>query len=184
MLLLHSEWDQKSYISIIPVSISLARINIFIDYFCFHRNLGNHSQTNEGGSRSSLDTLLTYLVQHVLAPQFLPIKVELMSRFVKFFKSLLESTSFEMCLMAKIACSDVRSITKKNLSFIEANTELNPHFASPSEIKYSYVPQKVPRNQEWRFNLLLDLLNERRQLDACMKNTEIITHMIDSLCYS
>ena len=126
----------------------------------------------------------TYLVQHVLAPQFLPTKVELMSRFVKFFKSLKQSASFEVCLLAKIAYADARSTTRKNLILIENETGLDPLNVSPCEVKNAFVPCQVPRNQEWRLNLLIDFLNERREIDACLKNTEIITHMIDSLCYS
>ena len=126
----------------------------------------------------------TYLVQNVLAPEFLPTKVELMSRFVKFFRSLSDSASFEVSLLAKIAYSDARSTTRRNLTLIEHETRLDPLNVSPNEVKNAVVLCQVPRNQEWRLHLLTNLLNERRELDSSMKNTEIISHMIDCLCNS
>ena len=103
----------------------------------------------------------TYLVQNVLAPEFLPVKTELMSRYINFYKNISTSDCFELCLLAKIASKDVRSTTKRNLSLIEQETSLDPFVASPQEVKSSVKLCEVPRNQDWRFNLLQNLLNER-----------------------
>ena len=125
-----------------------------------------------------------YLVQNVLAPEFLPIKTELMSRYTNFYRSVSTSASFELCLLSKIVCKDVRSTTKRNLSFIEHETSLDPCTASPQEVKSSVIPNEVPRNQHWRLNLLQNLLDERREKNSLMEDTKIISHMIDSLCSS
>ena len=126
----------------------------------------------------------TYLVQNVLAPEFLPIKTELMSRYTNFYRSVSTSASFELCLLSKIVCKDVRSTTKRNLSFIEHETSLGSCTASPQEVKSSVIPNEVPRNQHWRLNLLQNLLDERREKNSLMQDTKIISHMIDSLCSS
>ena len=126
----------------------------------------------------------TYLVENVLASEFFPTKTELMSRYVNFHRNISTSASFELCLLAKIVTNDVRSTTRKNLSVIELETSLDPSLASPQEVKSSVKPCEIPRNQDWRFNLLQNLLNERREMDSLMLDTKIISHMIDSLCSS
>ena len=52
----------------------------------------------------------TYLVEHLLAVNFLPVKSELMSRYVKFLDSLLNNKSSEVQFLVKTALSDVRRL--------------------------------------------------------------------------
>ena len=47
----------------------------------------------------------TYLVEHLLAVNFLPVKSELMSRYVKFLDSLLNNKSSEVQFLVKTALS-------------------------------------------------------------------------------
>ena len=128
----------------------------------------------------------TYLVQNVLAPEHLPIRTELMSRFVTFYKRLTTCPSYEVNFLAKIVLNDVRSTTKKNLSLIEKESCLDPLSASPQVVKcaVSLSVNDVPRNQEWRLRLLKNLLEERRLKESTLQNTEIISGLIDSLCSS
>ena len=63
-----------------------------------------------------------YLVQNVLADEFLPIETELMARYVKFYESLTNSQSFEVKVLSQIAVQDKRSTTSRNISLIEKKT--------------------------------------------------------------
>ena len=55
----------------------------------------------------------TYIVENLLAKNFLPVKTEIMSRFVKFYSSLLKSPSLEVQMMAKSVINDKGSHQKK-----------------------------------------------------------------------
>ena len=126
----------------------------------------------------------TYLVEKVLAPEFLPTKVGLMSRFAKFFRSVSESPSLEISVLAKIVYSDVRSTTSKNMLFIKRETGLDPFYVSMQDISNSVKPAEVPKNDEWRIEYLKKLLQERRELEVVLEDTKIISLLIDSLCSS
>ena len=126
----------------------------------------------------------TYLVQNVLAPEFLPVKTELMARYANFYRNISNSACFELCLLAKTVSMDVRSTTRRNLSLIENETSLDPCIASPQEVKSSVKLCETPRNQDWRVNQLQTLLMERREKNSIMEDTSINSHMNDSLCSS
>ena len=50
----------------------------------------------------------TYIVEKILASNFLPVKTELMARYVKFYQNLTDCNSLEISVLAKIVRSDVR----------------------------------------------------------------------------
>ena len=86
--------------------------------------------------------------KHLLAAKnFLPVKTEIMSRFVKFYSSLLKSPSLEVQMMAKSVINDKRSVTAKNLEHIKDVTGLdNSNFTANDVRNYSGVTP-VPINQ-------------------------------------
>ena len=51
----------------------------------------------------------TYIVENILAPNFLPVKTELMARFVKFYQNLVKSNSLEITLLAGIVSNDINT---------------------------------------------------------------------------
>ena len=126
----------------------------------------------------------TFLVENLLAVNFVPIKTEIMARYGKFFTSLRKCKSPEVRQMAEIVRQDVRSTTGKNLTRIRRKTGVNT-VTVPSMIVRETVPRaEVPVYQEWRLSLLETLLKQRREMDAQMVDTSLISDMIDSLCSS
>ena len=53
-------------------------------------------------------------------------RVDILSRFVKFFNSLRQSASYEVQVLARLVARDVQSVNGKNLSLIGEITNLNP----------------------------------------------------------
>ena len=68
----------------------------------------------------------TYLVQQVLCCGHTSARVEILSRYVKFFHSLRNSASKEVQVMARLMARDMQSTTGKNLQYISESTGLNP----------------------------------------------------------
>ena len=59
-----------------------------------------------------------YLVQQVLAPGLTSAKVEILSRFVTFFRSLREAPSHEVRTAAFLTARDLRTVTGRNVSLV------------------------------------------------------------------
>ena len=79
----------------------------------------------------------TYLVDNLLGINHLSVKKQLLSRYIKFFKGLLKSKSNEVKLLANIVARDVRSVTRRNLNFIEKETGLDPWISNSIDIRDS-----------------------------------------------
>ena len=60
----------------------------------------------------------TYLVQTVLAPHVTSLRVNILTRFRGFFRSPLDSPSWEVVVVARLAARDVRSTVGSNLRMI------------------------------------------------------------------
>ena len=120
----------------------------------------------------------TYLVEHLLAVNFLPVKSELMSRYVKFLDSLLNNKSSEVQFLVKTALSDVRSTTSKNLLLIQQESGLK---VSSSCIRGAMKIAEIPEKQ---LPLLVKLLERRRVMEVDLMCTKEISGVIDSLCSS
>ena len=86
--------------------------------------------------------------------------------------------------MSKIAASDIRSVTSRNVFNIKNEFNFNPWLATSGLVQKSYKYYKVPEADNWRLPLLTSLLTERQEMDACGDSTEIISGLIDSPCYS
>ena len=126
----------------------------------------------------------TFLVENLLAVDFIPVRVQLMSRFVKFFRQLLKCDSREIMVVANIVARDVRSTTGFNVAMLERETGLSPWDVSPARFKEAFPPVPVPEQDEWRVPYLGKLLKERYIMENNMQDTDMITELIDSLCTS
>ena len=76
-----------------------------------------------------------YFVNNLLAVGFTSIRVKVISRYIKFFRSLLKSSSKEVQLVANISAHDKSSNTGGNLARIAEETGLNPWTAHPSKVR-------------------------------------------------
>ena len=115
---------------------------------------------------------------------FVPIQTELLSRYVKFFKSLQLSHSPEIQCLAKVVQCDVRSTTQKNISLIKEMSGLDPLSTSPYLVKTAIKVSVIPESDLWRPALLNMLLTRRKEMEVSLMKTEAIQSMIDSLCSS
>ena len=57
----------------------------------------------------------TYILQQMLCCGFSSARVDILSRYVKFFHSLRNSACYEVRVMSRLAASDVQSVTGKNV---------------------------------------------------------------------
>ena len=127
-----------------------------------------------------------YFVNNFLAPGFIPIRIKIISRYVKFFQSLLRSASKEVRLIAQIVAQDRSSTTGSNLAKIKEETKLNPWSASPFHVKQVLLEREpqVPEQDLWRLPYLAKLLDERHNMKLELLDTKAIDNLINSLCSS
>ena len=128
----------------------------------------------------------TYLLQSVLASHSISLRVRLLSRFLKFFQSLLSSPSKEVSVAARIAARDIRTNLGSNLDIIKRESKLDPWESDRQSVQTALhfaELKEIPKEDEWRCEYLGKLLNERLQHSyEGNKNeeSEIMT-LIDSL---
>ena len=114
---------------------------------------------------------------------------DLLNRYVGFYRSLLNSPSMEVRILARIAVKDVRTTTARNLILLEMETGGLTWVASPMSIRRRLLKtDTVPEVAGWRLPYLGKLLEERDQLvyqgrEDC-EEVELLQSLIDSLCSS
>ena len=124
----------------------------------------------------------TYLVDNLLAANFVSTRRQILGRYVKFFKGLLSSRSKEVVLVANIVARDKASVTGRNLEMLREETGLNPWSATPAQIRESLPKAEVPQQDRYRLGLLEKYLSTRKLLESDMGDTKDISGLIDSLC--
>ena len=107
-----------------------------------------------------LDTY-TYLVENTLAENFVSLKKQVYSRFIKFFQNLFCSSSKEVRHLARIVSRDPRSTLYRNIQHIEQISGLSPWNFSNWRILKKIENAMVPPNNECRMALLMKLLSTR-----------------------
>ena len=127
-----------------------------------------------------------YFVNNMLASGFVSIRTKLLSRYVKFFKSLVNSSSVEIRLLANIVSQDRSSTTGMNLAKLANETNLNPWTATPAMIREALheTDQTVPPTDTWRLPYLEKLLKLRYEMELSLQDTKLISQTIGSLCSS
>ena len=128
-----------------------------------------------------LDTC-TYLVENTLAENFISLKKQVYSRFIKFFQNLFCSSSKEVRHLARIVSRDPRSTLYRNIQHIEQISGLSPWDFSNWRILKKIENAVVPENNEWRMSFLKKLLSIRLQKASLLEDTSQLTEMINSLC--
>ena len=120
----------------------------------------------------------TYIVENVLAANFVSLRHQAYARYVSFFQGMFKSSSKEVRHLVRIVARDVRSVTSRNVKLIESVSGLSPWDYSKWRIK-----EKLTKtNNEWRVGLLVKLLTLRQNKQASFEDTTQVDGMIDSLC--
>ena len=109
----------------------------------------------------------TYLLQQVLAPGIISLRVNLLMRFRTFFRSLLESPSPEVQVAVRLAARDVRSSVGSNLALLRKESGgLDPWTVAPGQLRTALLKKEeaaIPARDAWRIPYLRRLLAERLQ---------------------
>jgi len=105
-------------------------------------------------------------------------RVDILGRYLGFYRSLLSSPSREVTILARIVAKDIRSTTAKNLRLLELETDGMTWSASNPAVK-----KKLLQNGS-----LGGLLEQRDQLRYAGQEdhaqVELIQSLVDSLCSS
>ena len=114
------------------------------------------------------------------------IRTKIMSRYVKYFQSLLASDCAELAVVANIAGRDRSSTTGINLYKLEQETGLNPWVATPAQVREVLLEkeQEVPVVDQWRVPTLERFLERRHEVELAVGDTTEVQELIDSLCSS
>ena len=124
----------------------------------------------------------TYVVENCLAKTAVPLRKQICSRYVNFFKNLFSSSSKEVRHLANIVSRDARSVVFRNIEYIENISGVSPWRSTSKETLRKIENVPTPPNNEWRMKLLLKLLENRRKMSESFENTTRISEMINSLC--
>ena len=108
----------------------------------------------------------TFFLHNLLSCGFSSARVDILTRFVKFYHSLRHSPCYEVQVLSRLFGRDVRSTTGKNLKLIKEETDLNPWSCSPSKLKTALIEREwvdVPPIDRWRLPYLCTLLAKKRE---------------------
>ena len=110
----------------------------------------------------------------------------MLSRYVKFVRSLLNHESPEVATVANCLVMDRGSTTGVNVYKLERETGLDIRSVTPAKVKQVLLEnqQLTPPVDQWRLPLLERLLAERREMEVNVEDTKDISSLIDSLCIS
>ena len=125
-----------------------------------------------------------YLIESV--SQCLHPKVMLESRFVTFFRSLVNSNKFNVRFLARLCQDDQRTVMGRTLrSLVRQCSTTGVECLTATLVKRKCCYFSPPESQEWRGPLLRELIKIRDgQLEAQNLDMEETNLMIDHLCLS
>jgi hypothetical protein len=87
-----------------------------------------------------------------------------MAMYAGFFGRLRTSVVREVRMMATFCLSDMRTTTAKNIFRICDEFKLTIHSISPQSVKEAYQPHTVLPDDQWKLEVLREMLEERQKL--------------------
>ena len=125
-------------------------------------------------------------MQQLLCCGFTSARVDILSRFVKFFHGLRSSASHEVQVLSRLLARDRQSVTGKNLLLVQELSGINPWTATPGRLKAALQSEEVvdvPALDRWRLSYLSSLLRQRGEAHylALEDDEQRITDLINSL---
>ena len=125
-----------------------------------------------------------YFVEQVLAKDFSSVQKRILMQYVSFLQRLGKSVSSEVRILSRIVASDVQSVTGKNCQSMRNEFNLDPWTKPVNLFTKEYMMYQIPAQDTWRPALLMSLLREKYDMDVTGEDSETITELIESLCYS
>ena len=103
-----------------------------------------------------------YLLEPLM--QSLHLKTMILSRFVSFHKSLVESSKFPVRFLARLQEKDMKTVLGKNLAKISdlCNTDIQD--LTSSIVKRNIKYREVPDSEKWRVGLAQELISMRESV--------------------
>ena len=126
----------------------------------------------------------TFLVENVLAKELSSVRRNLLTRYTVFCKNILNKSSMEVRLLARIAVADIRSNTGKNICKISKEIGNDALQVSKYQVGEALVRSDVPVEDTWKIPLLTRLLKDRQQLRVDCLDTEPVDELIEVVCTS
>ena len=128
----------------------------------------------------------TYILQQLLNRGYTSARVDMLTRFAKFFHGLRCSASHEVQVLSRFVARDIQSVTGQNLRLIHEVSQLNPWSASYRKLKERLVDAEqveVPAQDRWRLPYHCSLLSQRGMAHNMAMDDEeqTLTDLIDSL---
>ena len=126
----------------------------------------------------------TYILQKLLNCGYTSARVDMLTRFAKFFHGLRCSASHEVQVLSRFVARDIQS--GQNLSLIHEVSQFNRWSASFRKLKERLVDAEqveVPAQDRWRLPYLCSLLSQRGMAHNMAMDDEeqTLTDLIDSL---
>ena len=128
----------------------------------------------------------TYLLQNVLAPGSVSLRVRLLTQSLGFFHGLLSSPSKEAAVAARLSARDLRTNLGSNLALIREETNLDPWETDKATIQAALQFaewREIPHGDEWRCEYLWKLLNQKLGFyyDGKVDEEKMTLELINSL---
>ena len=124
-----------------------------------------------------------YYVDNLLACGYSTIRQQVLSRYVKFFRTLLKSPCKEVAVVARIVGRDASTNTGRNILNLSLETRLCPRTSPLSQFRdVLSAPVPVPPGQDWTISLLKNYLSIRKKHQTACEDTSYIDGLLDSLC--
>ena len=130
-----------------------------------------------------------YLVQQVLAWGTSSARVDIMSRYCKFFRGLRNSPCREVSVLSNLVARDRRSDTGSNVQLVMATSGCDVWSDSPGKVRASLLEDEavvVENCDKWRIPYLGTLLEHRQEWQYLGSDDEVenIQNLLDSLFLS
>ena len=107
---------------------------------------------------------LTYFVEGHFAAGQTSLRNQVLSRYSGFFRNLLQSSSREVRILARIVSSDPRSTTCVNLRYLQRLTGLDqPQMYSSARVRLALPVKDVPELEKWRLGLMTNLFKMKSE---------------------
>ena len=125
----------------------------------------------------------SYFVDNLLSCGLPSIRQQVLSRYVKFYHTLVSSPSKEVALVARIVGKDASTNTGHNLVNIYLETSMCPIRTPMSKLKtVIFRPAPPPPCEMWRIDLLQKYIQIRQNQILACEDTSYIDEIITSLC--
>jgi len=95
----------------------------------------------------------SFFLQDTLCCGYTSAKTDILTRYPRFFQSLLNSPGRELRVISRLVSRDIRSTTGKNLTLLQDLTGLNPWKARATQLREKLALSefvKVPEIDKWR----------------------------------